>query len=64
MLIYVGAAVVIGPQPLRLSKDLTTLSDMDLCEWSILNGSALATSFAALVAPASPARQTALAADP
>lgn len=64
VLIYVGAAVVIGPQPLRLSKDLTTLSDMDLCEWSILNGSALATSFAALVAPASPARQTALAADP
>lgn len=61
---YLGLGYVVGVQPLRLSRDLATLSDADLCEWSVLNGSALATSFAALVAHAAPARQAALVADP
>lgn len=64
VLIYVGAAPVIRTQPLRLSRDLTALSGVDLCEWSVLNGSGLATSFAAYVAHAAPARQAALVEHP
>lgn len=64
VLIYMGAALVIGSQPAPLTRDLAALSDRNLCEWSVVNGSALASSFAAFVARGVPARQAALLADP
>lgn len=64
VLLYLGAAIVIDAQSLHLSQDLSTLSNVDMCEWSVLNGSALAASFAAVVAHADEARQNLLKADP
>lgn len=64
MLIYVGAALVIGSKPAPLARELTALSDRNLCEWTVVNESALARSFAAFIARGAPARRAALLADP